>query len=84
MLFKPEERIGSGHEKRVVLFHQGNALVVEENAMLDGVNPGADGVFNRNSRVRMSRYFAPQPMRLGNQGLHFFRAVLLKQGIVAF
>src|SRR5581483_11169713 len=46
MFFKPEEGEGGGHQERVVLFHQGDAFVVDEDSVLDGVDTAAYRVFN--------------------------------------
>src|SRR5581483_8439884 len=55
MFFKPEQGIRRGHEKCVVLLHELDAFIIQENAMFDGVHAGAYRILDRNCGVSVGR-----------------------------
>ena len=57
------------HQVRAVLLGQRDAFVVDQAGVLNGIDPGADGIFDGLRAVRVRRHLAPQFVRLFRDGL---------------
>src|ERR1035437_495742 len=60
-----------GNVVRAAGFHHVEGLVVEEAAMLDGIDAGADGDFGAARSVGVGGSFAAQGVRFGDDGVEF-------------
>src|SRR6266404_541547 len=71
-------------EKGAVLLGEGDAFVVDQAGMFDGVDAGSDGVLDGLSAVRMRGDLAAELVGFFGDGLHFFERILRRAGLVAF
>src|ERR1700730_10488928 len=72
------------HQIGAVLFRKGDAFVVDQTAVLDGIDARAYRVFDRLRAVSVRSYFAAQLMGFFGDGLHFFQRVLRRARLIAF
>ena len=65
-------------------FREGDAFVVDQAAVLDGIDAGADGILDRLRAVSVGGDFAAEFVSLFGDGLHFLERVLRRAGLIAF
>src|SRR6266403_1531905 len=73
-----EDEIGA------VLLGEGDAFVVDQAGMFDGVNAGADGVLDGLRAMRVRGDLATELVGFFGDGLHFLEGVLRRAGLVSF
>src|SRR5882672_1690346 len=73
-----EDEIGA------MLLGKGDAFVVDQAGMFDGVDAGADSVLDRLRTVRVGGDLASELVGFFRDGLHFFERVLRRAGLIAF
>ena len=66
-----------------MLLRQRDAFVVDEAAVLDGIDAGANRVFDRLRAVRVRRDFATQLVRFFDDRLQLFERVLRRARLIA-
>src|SRR6267142_6370065 len=71
-------------EKGAVLLGEGDAFVVDQAGMFDGVDAGADGVLDGLRAVGVRGDLATELVGFFGDGLHFFECVLGCAGLIAF
>src|SRR5258707_5331582 len=69
---------------RAVLFGEGDAFVVDEAGVLDGIDAGTDRVLDGLCTVGVCGDFAAEFVGLFGDGSHFFEGVLRRAGLIAF
>ena len=66
-----------------MLFGEGDAFVVDQAGVLDGVDAGADGVLDGLRAVGVGGYFATELVGFFGDGLQLFEGELRRAGLVA-
>ena len=79
----PVFEVERGHQVGAVLFHRGNALVVDVAAVLNRVHASLSGPQNSLRAVRMRCNLAAQAMGIGDKSLYLLQRVLCGLWIVA-
>src|SRR5256885_861325 len=72
------------NEVRAVLLGEGDAFVIDEAGVLDGIDAGTDGVLDGLRTMGVCGDFAAEFVGFFGDGSHFFEGVLRRAGLIAF